>query len=152
VLDTIIGVIKIQTMYLNPIKTIFLLAFKLIFKYIPITKNILKIGSYNAFVNIFKSLFSGSAFLYQTLGFLPTFRVLLAIRSIISRIAFPMNRSNRSNININDLPTHFPNLDRYVLTTLMNIVIPHWSDCIAYPKIFKTLFDIFIFFNFLGLL
>ena len=34
---------------------------------------------------------------------------------------------------------------------LFYIVIPHWSDCIAYPKIFKGLFDIFIFFNFLGI-
>ena len=37
--------------YLNSIKSIFLLAFKLIFKYLPFTKNILKISNYKQFVS-----------------------------------------------------------------------------------------------------
>jgi hypothetical protein len=138
-------------MYSNPIKAIFLLSFKLIFKYLPFTKNLLKISSYNAFISIFTSLFSCSALLYKTLGFLPTFRVLLAIRNVINRIALPLNRSNRTNININDLPAHLPGLNRYILDSFINILTPHWSDCVVYPKLFKNLFDIFIFLNFFGL-
>jgi len=75
--------------------------------------------------------------------------IYLKLYSVV--VLFPMNRSNRTSININDLPRHFPNLDPYILTTIMGMVIPHWSDCIAYPKLFKNLFNIFIFFNFLGI-
>lgn len=141
--------------YQNPIKWIFLFTYKIIFRIlraIPFTRNILRVDSYNAFMSVFKTLFSATGFLVNTVGFFPTFRALLSIRTILNRIASPMNRSNRApNINISDIPNHFPNVDRFVLNTFADILTPHWTDCIYYPKLFKRLFDIFIFFNCFGL-
>lgn len=141
--------------YQNPIKWIFLFSYKIVFRIlrsIPFTRNLLRVDSYDAFMKVFTALFSATAFLTNTVGFFPTFRALLSIRTVLNRFTSPMNRSNRApNINITELPNHFPRLDSFVLNTITNVLTPHWTDCVYYPNLFKRLFDIFLFLNFLGI-
>lgn len=72
-------------MFLRPIQTIFLLTFKLIFKYLSkldIFKTALNILSINSFHSLFRALFSTTYLLSSTVGIGPTFRVLYNIRGL----------------------------------------------------------------------
>jgi len=77
------------------------------------------------FFKVFKLLFSSSNLLINTLGFLPVYRVLYSIRSLISR-----------NINIANLITFNPNLNPYVAMVISNAISPYWDTCLKYNKSF----------------
>lgn len=138
-------------MFLRPIQTIFLLTFKLIFKYLSkldIFKTALNILSINSFHSLFRALFSTTYLLSSTVGIGPTFRVLYNIRGLLRRIAYqgvqPLN-------DFTSILSVYPNLNRQVLITISNVFIPYWKDCIKYPKLFYNLFNIFFLLNSLGL-
>jgi len=130
------------------VRKIFILTFKLVFKYLPklrIFKSPLDLLGYNSFINLFTSLFSISTILFNTIGYRNTLRLFYNVRRLI--LAGHAN----SNVVQNFISFSDVGMNRLGSSILLPALTPYWNNCMSYPKLFSKLFNIFMIINYLGI-
>jgi hypothetical protein len=135
-------------MFLKSIQWIFIISFKLNFKYLPkinLFKNPINIVGFNSFVGIFTSLFSTSRMLINTIGYTQTIILLREIRRLISDGYLTTNNT----VSLVHLVRY--TIDRNGVNTISTILLPYWNNCMANPKLFYNYFNIFLYLNYLGI-
>lgn len=138
-------------MFLRPIQTIFLLTFKFTFKYLVKLKlfhKIIPLVNFNSFYFLFRSLFTTSNLLINTIGFFPTIQVLRTINQLIRRVAYHGVSAATINSNLLSLQTLYPNLNSYPVEIITEAIRSYLKDCLKYPKLFSKLYSIFLFLNY----
>lgn len=119
---------------IRPLQQIALFLIKIIIKRIPSASPVI--------FYLFRSLFGATVSLINVVGIVPVFTALWKIRTLIRRGNTDLSILNNTAI--------YPNLNAFVVNTIIPLILPYWKECLKHPKLFKHLYTFFFCTSLLG--